>query len=190
MLIMPKIERLKPDGLLLFTPDRHSDVRGWFSETWREDFWQAAGVNIGFVQDNESFSHHQWTVRGLHFQEGSASQAKIVRVLRGRILDVAVDIRSGSPTFGQHAAVELGCEDGKQLLIPVGFAHGFCTLEPDTHVAYKVSQYYSPSSDRGIRWNDPQLGISWPVLESRAVLSEKDTSLPLFNELMRDLASE
>jgi dTDP-4-dehydrorhamnose 3,5-epimerase len=180
---MPVIDTLKIDGLALFTPDRHGDARGWFSETWRQDVWAAAGIGVDFVQDNESFSAAKGTLRGLHFQLDPVAQAKLVRVARGSILDVAVDIRPGSPTFGQHVAVELSSANGQQLFIPAGFAHGFCTLEADTHIAYKVSAYYSPAHDRGIRWNDPDLAIKWPVNEGEAILSEKDRWQKSFKEV-------
>ena len=175
---MPKLDPLALDGVFLFTPDRHGDARGWFSESWRRDIWQEAGVTTDFVQDNESFSQESGTVRGLHFQLAPMAQAKLVRVLAGRILDVAVDIRPGSKTFGKHVEVELGADDRKQLFIPTGFAHGFCTLQPNTQIAYKVSAYYSPAHDRGIRWNDPALGIAWPVRADQAILSDKDQKLP------------
>jgi len=181
---MPVIDALKIDGLMLFTPVRHGDARGWFSETWRQDVWAEAGIGVDFVQDNESFSAAKGTIRGLHFQLAPAAQAKLVRVVRGSILDVAVDIRPGSSTFGQHIAVELSAAEGQQLFIPAGFAHGFCTLEADTHIAYKVSAYYSPEHDRGIRWNDPDLAINWPVNEDEATLSEKDRGQKSLKEVL------
>ena len=181
---MPVIDALKIDGLMLFTPVRHGDARGWFSETWRQDVWAAAGIGVDFVQDNESFSAAKGTLRGLHFQLAPAAQGKLVRVVRGRILDVAVDIRPGSSTFGQHIAIEMSAAEGQQLFIPAGFAHGFCTHEADTHIAYKVSAYYSPEHDRGIRWNDPDLAINWPVNEGEAFLSEKDRGQKSLKEVL------
>ena len=181
---MPKIEKLAIEGPLLFLPDRHGDARGWFSEVWRKDLWAEAGVDVEFVQDNESFSREKGTVRGLHFQVEPAAQAKLVRVLSGRIWDVAVDIRPASATYGRHVAVELTSADRNQLFIPAGFAHGFCTLEADTQVSYKVSAYYSPAQDRGLRWNDPDLAIDWPVSEAAVILSDKDARLPFLSSLI------
>jgi dTDP-4-dehydrorhamnose 3,5-epimerase len=164
-------------------PNRHGDARGWFSETYRADKLAAAGIANDFVQDNQSFSAPAFTVRGLHFQTPPAAQAKLVRVLSGSILDVAVDLRRTSATFGRHVAVRLDAEGGEQLFVPAGFAHGFCTLEPDTMVAYKVDAYYSPENDRNLVWNDPDLGIAWPVDEAQAALSDKDRAAPRFAAL-------
>jgi dTDP-4-dehydrorhamnose 3,5-epimerase len=157
---------------------RFGDARGWFSETFRADALERAGITAPFVQDNQSFSAPEGTIRGLHFQIPPQPQAKLIRVLAGAILDVAVDIRPASPTYGRHVAVRLDAEGGEQLYIPHGFAHGFCTLTPDVMVAYKVDSYYSPAHDRGIRWNDPDLGIAWPFDEAQAVLSDKDSKAP------------
>jgi dTDP-4-dehydrorhamnose 3,5-epimerase len=181
--IMAKIDTFPLQGPLLFTPNRFEDSRGWFVETWRKDIWHDAGVDIDFVQGNESFSKEKRTIRGLHFQTGSAAQAKLVRVLRGRILDIAVDIRPGSPDYGKHVAVELSSENAKQIFIPAGFAHGFCTLEVDTHVHYMVSSYYEPKLESGIYWNDPAIGIDWPLKDVDAIISEKDNNLPLLGSL-------
>jgi dTDP-4-dehydrorhamnose 3,5-epimerase len=169
--------------LLLLHPKRHGDPRGWFSEVWRRDQWEVAGGKADFVQENQSFSRQQGTVRGLHFQRPPFAQAKLVRVVSGRVFDVAVDLKRSSPTFGQSVAVELTAEGGEQLFIPAGFAHGFCKLEPDTSVAYKVDAYYNAAHDRGVRWNDPTFNIAWPVNEQDAALSEKDKILPLFADL-------
>ena len=177
-----QFEPLALSGLLLLHPTRHGDARGWFSEVWRRDRWEAAGVKADFVQDNQSLSAQRGTVRGLHFQLPPFAQAKLVRCVAGRVLDVAVDIRRSSPTFGQAVAVELTAEGGEQLFIPAGFAHGFCTLEPNTSLAYKVDAYYSAAHDRGILWNDPALGIDWPVGEAEALLSEKDRKQPLLSD--------
>jgi dTDP-4-dehydrorhamnose 3,5-epimerase len=144
-----------------------------------------AGVTAEFVQDNHSCSVQPGTVRGLHFQIAPSAQGKLVRVLRGSILDVALDVRRGSPTYGRHVAVTLSAENGKQLWVPAGLAHGFCTIEPNTEVLYKVTDYYSPQTERGLLWNDPELGIDWPA-EAGAVLSDKDKVLPRFAEC-RDL---
>ncbi|GJD36149.1 dTDP-4-dehydrorhamnose 3,5-epimerase [Methylobacterium aerolatum] len=163
-------------------PKRFGDARGWFSETFRADALERAGIATVFVQDNQSFSAPQGTIRGLHFQIPPQPQAKLIRVLQGAILDVAVDIRPESPTYRRHVAVRLDAEGGEQLLIPHGFAHGFCTLTPDVMVAYKVDSYYSPAHDRGIRWNDPDLAIAWPVTEAQAVLSDKDRNAPCLKD--------
>ncbi|HEX6986673.1 MAG TPA: dTDP-4-dehydrorhamnose 3,5-epimerase, partial [Planctomycetaceae bacterium] len=143
-----------PD-VLIITPVRHGDARGFLSETYNKRRFATLGIGIDFVQDNHSFSAAQGTVRGLHFQVPPFAQAKLVRVLRGAIYDVAVDLRASSPTFGRSVGVVLSAEDWNQLLIPVGFAHGFCTLTPDTDILYKVSQHYSPEHDKGVLWNDP-----------------------------------
>lgn len=162
-------------------PKRFGDDRGWFSETFRADALAAGGIADAFVQDNQSFSAQAGTVRGLHFQLAPAAQAKLVRVLSGAILDVAVDLRAGSPSYGRHVALRLDAAGGEQLYVPAGFAHGFCTLEPDTMIAYKVSAYYSAAHDRNLLWNDPDLAIAWPVGETGAVLSDKDRAAPAFS---------
>lgn len=168
-------------GIKLITPKAFSDSRGVFCETYnRERFFQN-GIALEFVQDNQSSSVQKGTVRGLHFQSHPAAQDKLVRVLRGRILDVAVDLRRSSPTYGKWVAEELSAENGKQMLVPVGFAHGFCSLEADSQVFYKVTRHYSPSHDLGIAWNDPDLSIDWPT--ENAVLSDKDARLPAFKSL-------
>jgi dTDP-4-dehydrorhamnose 3,5-epimerase len=160
-----------------------ADPRGYFVETYNRKAFAAAGIADEFVQDNLSLSTEVGTIRGLHFQSAPFAQAKIVRVGRGRILDVAVDLRRSSPTFGRHVAVELSAENGLQLLVPVGFAHGFCTLTPNTEVSYKVTAHYSAVHDHGLAWDDPALGINWPVEPSRAILSDKDTRHPRLSEL-------
>lgn len=164
-------------------PVRHRDQRGFFSEIFRENVLREAGISCPFVQENHSLSVDRGVVRGLHFQIPPAAQAKLVRAAAGSLLDVAVDIRRGSPTYGKHVAVVLSASEGNQLFIPVGFAHGFCTLEPDTELVYKVSNYYSSEHDRGIAWNDPALGIDWPVADADAVLSDKDRRQPLLADL-------
>lgn len=165
--------------LLIITPKKHGDDRGFFSETFNAQALHEAGFDRQFVQDNQSLSKQKGVLRGLHFQTPPYGQDKLVRVLRGSILDVAVDLRKGSPTYGQHFAIELSATNWKQLLVPVGFAHAFCTLEPDTEVAYKVTNYYAPQSDAGLIWNDPDLAIKWPFA-TEPVLSEKDAVLPAF----------
>lgn len=176
------VQPLKIAGLLRIEPKKFADHRGFFSETFRESVLAEAGFSARFVQDNHSLSATAGTLRGLHFQKPPHAQAKLIRVLRGRILDVAVDIRSGSPDFGRHVAVELSAESGHQLLVPEGFAHGFVTLEPDTEVFYKVTAYYSPESDSGIFWNDPDLAINWQW-SGAPVISAKDAILPRFSDL-------
>jgi len=168
--------------LLVLEPEKFGDDRGWFCESYSRERLAAAGFDRAFVQDNQSFSRRAGVVRGLHFQIPPHAQDKLVSVLRGRICDVAVDIRRGSPTYGQYAAYELSAENGRQLLVPVGFAHGFCTLAPDTQVFYKVSDYYRPDCERGLRWNDPELNIDWPVSEKLATLSDRDRQLPWLSE--------
>lgn len=166
----------------ILIPCRFADRRGHFCETWNRDRLAEAGISIDFCQDNLSFSRPVGTVRGLHFQTPPFAQDKLISVLSGRILDVAVDLRDGAPTYGQHIVEELTAEGGEQLLIPKGFAHGFCTLEPDTTVFYKVSAPYAPAHDAGLLWNDPDLAIRWPVDATQAVLSEKDQHLPGFGD--------
>lgn len=178
-----KFERFAIDGLLLITPNRIGDARGFFVETFRADKFEAEAGPFRFVQDNHSFSAPRGTVRGLHYQKAPHAQGKLVRVLRGAILDVAVDIRKGSPTFGQHVAVELSEENGQQLWVPPGFLHGFCTLTENTEVVYKVTDFYAPACDAGVRWNDPALAIPWPVSEVEASLSAKDRAAPLFADV-------
>jgi dTDP-4-dehydrorhamnose 3,5-epimerase len=171
-----------PDVKVLL-PKAFGDARGTFSETWNAARFADHGIKLNFVQDNQSWSAPAGTVRGLHFQSAPRAQDKLVRVLRGRILDVAVDLRRASPTYGKWVAEELSAQNRKQLLVPVGFAHGFCTLEPDTEVLYKVTDFYSPANDLGIAWDDPDLAISWPVRKDEAVLSDKDTRQPAFKSL-------
>ncbi len=167
----------------VIVPARYGDERGFLSETYERGAFAAAGLDIEFVQENHSFSARPGTVRGLHFQLPPRAQAKLVRVSRGAVLDVAVDLRVDSPTFGKHVAVELSAANWKQLYVPVGFAHGFCTLEPDTEVIYKLSDVYAPELERGLLWNDPALGIEWPVSEAEAFLSPKDRAQPRLAEL-------
>jgi dTDP-4-dehydrorhamnose 3,5-epimerase len=170
-----------PDVKLLRTRRFH-DARGFFTETFSRRALAACGIDGDFVQDNHSFSGPRGVVRGLHFQIPPFAQDKLVRVVRGAILDIAVDLRVGSPFYGRHVAQEIREEDSTQLYIPAGFAHGFCTLVPETEVLYKVSAYYSPQHDRGIRWNDPRLGIDWPIGADAAIVSDKDRALPLLAE--------
>ena len=165
-------------GLHLVEPKKFGDHRGFFSETYNRQRLTEAGFAAEFVQDNHSLSGETGVVRGLHFQSPPFAQAKLVRVVRGAILDVAVDIRRGSPTFGDHAAVELSAANWRQLLVPAGFAHGFVTLEPDTEVVYKVTAYYAPEHDHGILWSDPDIGVDWSAAPGAPVLSDKDRVAP------------
>ena len=158
----------------ILSPKKFGDHRGFFSEVYSVKALEAVGINTSFVQDNHSLSVEKGVLRGLHYQVAPMAQDKLVRVVRGSILDVAVDIRRGSPTFGKHVRAVLSAENWQQIFVPTGFAHGFVTLEPNTEVLYKVSTYYSPSHERGIRWNDPKLGIDWGIDESKAVLSNRD----------------
>lgn len=167
-------------GPVLFVPNRHRDPRGIFAETFRADEFRDAIGDVDLVQENQSISHPINTVRGLHYQAEPHAQGKLMRVVQGAVLDVAVDIRPHSPTFGRHIKIELSAENWYQLWIPPGFAHGFKTLRPDTHVIYKVSDYYSPSHDHGIAWKDPDLGIDWELYGQQAVLSDKDRQQPRF----------
>jgi dTDP-4-dehydrorhamnose 3,5-epimerase len=165
-------------GVRILIPTRHRDARGFFSEIYREDMLAAHGIAVRFVQDNHSLSRMPGTVRGLHFQISPFAQAKLVRVTAGAIFDVAVDLRHGSPSLGQHVAMRLSAAEWNQMFIPEGFAHGFCTLEPNTEVVYKVNRPYSAAHDRGLYWNDPTLAIPWPVAEAEALLSERDRQHP------------
>jgi dTDP-4-dehydrorhamnose 3,5-epimerase len=173
-----KIERLNLPDVLLITPAKFADSRGFFSETWNAEKLAAQDFAERFVQDNQSLSTQVGTIRGLHCQIGANVQGKLVRVVQGAIWDVAVDIRRGSPTYGQYAAAVLSGENGQQLWVPRGFLHGFCTLEPDTSVIYKVTAPYDRAAERGVIWNDPTLALPWPVDPEKALLSEKDKILP------------
>jgi dTDP-4-dehydrorhamnose 3,5-epimerase len=175
-----QIEKLKIPSVLLVKPTKFLDRRGYFSEIYNLKAFAAAGIDCTFVQDNHSFSVLKGTVRGLHFQTPPEPQAKLVQVLRGAIFDVAVDLRRGSPTYGRWCSALLTAERGEQMFVPRGFAHGMCTVEPDTAVAYKVDGFYAPLCDAGLRWNDPDLSIEWPVEKQDVVMSEKDTALPFF----------
>ena len=167
-----KIEKTPLSGVLVIVPARHGDHRGFFSESWNRQRMFDHGVDIDFVQDNHSLSAQVGTVRGLHFQSPPHAQDKLVRCGRGRLFDVVVDVRNGSPTYGQWAGEELSFENGKQLLVPKGFLHGFMTLEPDTEIIYKCSDYYAPECDGAVRWDS--CGIDWPIDVAAPVLSEKD----------------
>jgi len=178
------VRTTKLEGLLVLTPRRFADARGYFVEVFNQQAFRAAGIEPLFVQDNQSCSLKRGTVRGLHFQNPLFTQAKLVRVVRGSVYDVAVDLRAGSPTYGEWIAERLSAENGAQIYLPHGFAHGFCTLEENTELAYKVDAYYAPASDDGIVWNDPTLNIPWPVALDAAILSDKDQKLRPFAEFV------
>jgi len=171
------------EAIKLLRPQIHRDNRGFFSETYNRANLAAVGLDLEFVQDNHSFSEKPGVIRGLHFQIPPFAQDKLVRVIRGSVLDVAVDMRSKSPTYGKHVARVISAAEWNQIFVPIGFAHGFCTLEPNTEVIYKVTNYYSLSHDRGLLWNDPDLGIVWPIEEAEAILSDKDKKLPRLSQL-------
>jgi dTDP-4-dehydrorhamnose 3,5-epimerase len=179
---MTSITPLALPEILLITPKRHGDARGWFAETWSRRAMADAGIHADFVQDNQAFSARKGTVRGLHFQAAPHPQAKLVRVLKGAIYDVAVDIRPGSPTYGRWAGAELTAEGGEQLFVPRGFAHGYCTLRDDTELFYKVDGLYAPQAEGGLLWNDPDLGIAWPITDD-VVLNDRDRTLPRLKDL-------
>ncbi|WP_165222136.1 dTDP-4-dehydrorhamnose 3,5-epimerase [Affinirhizobium pseudoryzae] len=178
-----KFDSLSIPDVILITPKKFGDNRGYFMETFRENLFQEQAGPVHFVQDNRSFSAEVRTVRGLHFQLPPKAQGKLVSCTAGALLDVAVDIRQGSPTFGQYVSAELTAENGEQLWVPAGFAHGFCTLVPDTIISYKVTDYYSPEHDRGLLWSDPAIGIDWPVSGDAVVLSDKDRRQPTLADL-------
>jgi dTDP-4-dehydrorhamnose 3,5-epimerase len=162
----------------LLETKRFGDSRGWFAETYSEAKLAREGINCRFVQDNQSRSTFTGTIRGIHFQRPPHAQAKLVRCLRGAVMDYAVDLRRGSPTYGRHVAAELSEDNGRQLFIPVGFGHAFVTLTPDAEIAYKVSDIYALDCDGGVIWNDPTIAIDWPLPTSGPVLSDKDAALP------------
>jgi dTDP-4-dehydrorhamnose 3,5-epimerase len=177
------VEATSIPDVKIITPKKFGDHRGFFSEVYNRQAFAEAGINLDFVQDNHSLSAQVGTLRGLHFQSAPFAQDKLVRVPRGRILDVAVDIRRSSPSFGRHVAVELSAENWRQLLVPIGFAHAFVTLEPDTEVIYKVTNYYSAANDLGLAWDDPDIAITWPLPPGGAVLSDKDRKHPRLRDL-------
>lgn len=168
--------------LIHLSPYRHNDKRGFFAETYSCRKYAELGIDVEFVQENHSLSRKVGTLRGLHYQAPPHAQAKLVRCIRGAIFDVAVDIRRGSPTYGQWEGYELTAENGHQLYIPVGFAHGFVTLEPDSEIVYKCSDYYAPETEGSMLWNDADIGIDWPI-GSDPILSDKDAAAPLLSDL-------
>jgi dTDP-4-dehydrorhamnose 3,5-epimerase len=178
-----KIESFSIAGPLLLTPKKFEDERGFFSETYNARAVQAALGEFDFVQDNHSLSKVPGTIRGLHFQTPPSAQGKLIRALRGAVFDVAVDIRHGSPSFGKFVSVTLSAENWQMLWVPPGFAHGFCALETDTEILYKVTDFYSAADDRGVAWDDPDLAIPWPLSSQEPVLSDKDRRHPRLNDL-------
>lgn len=179
----PEFTPLGLEGVFEIRPARHLDQRGFFSEVWREDWQKKIGLSTHFLQDNHSYSKSRGVLRGLHFQRPPAAQDKLVRVARGSIFDVALDIRRGSPTFGKWAGVILSSSQWNQLFIPKGFAHGFVTLEDDTEVLYKVTALYSPEHDSAVRFDDPAVGINWPIDVGTLTVSRRDRSAPLLSEI-------
>ncbi len=178
-----QFERLTTPEIVKITPARFGDNRGYFSEVFKDQWFRETIADVGFVQDNQSLSATAGTVRGLHFQLAPFAQGKLVRCIAGAIFDVAVDIRVGSPTYGKWVGAELSADNGAQLWIPAGFAHGFATLVPDTIIHYKVTAPYSAASDRGLLWNDPAIGIDWPVAMDAVILSDKDARQPTLADL-------
>ena len=177
-----QIEETAIEGVLIITPARFGDHRGFFSESWNRRTLAEHGITLDFVQDNHSLSREAGTVRGLHFQAPPHAQAKLVRCGRGVLFDVAVDIRKGSPTYGQWVGVELSAENGRQLLIPEGFLHGFVTRAPDTEILYKCTDYYAPECDGAVRFDDPDIGIDWGIDPDNAILSQKDAAAPALRD--------
>ncbi len=177
------IEELNIPEVKLLTPKKFADSRGYFSENYNYRMLQTFGIDIVFVQDNQVYSARKLTLRGLHFQAPPFAQDKLLRAVRGSVLDVAVDIRKGSPTYGRHVSAVIAAEAGTQILVPIGFAHGCLTLEPDTEVLYKVSNYYMPAHDLGLLWNDTELGIDWQAAPLDVILSDKDKKQPLFRDI-------
>ncbi len=179
---MTSITPLAIPDILLITPRRHGDARGWFMETWSQKAFADAGLTVDFVQDNQAFSARKGTIRGLHFQQAPHAQAKLVRAIRGAIFDVAVDLRDGSPTYGQWVGATLTAEGGEQLFVPRGFAHGYCTVTDDCEIAYKVDGQYAPQTEGALLWNDPDVGIAWP-LDGEPTLSGKDEVAPRLKDM-------
>ena len=178
-----KVEALAIADVKLITPPRFADPRGYFSETWNQGRFAEAGIPGPFIQDNHAVSNTAGVVRGLHCQIGTNAQGKLVRCVKGTIFDVAVDVRHGSATFGQWVGAEIGAENGTQIWVPAGFLHAYCTLSEETEVIYKVTGAYDKAAERGVIWNDPDIGIAWPVPAEQAMLSDKDKVLPRLRDL-------
>ena len=187
---MLDIEKTALSGVLLITPRRFGDPRGFFSESWNKARMAEHGLNFDFVQDNHSLSAQVGTVRGLHFQSPPHAQDKLVRCGRGALFDVAVDIRTGSPTYGKWVGYELSAKNGRQLLVPAGFLHGFVTRKPDTEICYKCTDYYAPECDGAVRFDDPAIGIDWGMGDTAALLSDKDAVAPMLSELKNSFTYE
>ena len=178
-----KTRALAIAGVKLITPPRFRDERGFFSETWKQGAFAEAGIPGPFLQDNHAVSTGIGVLRGLHCQVGPNAQGKLVRCIKGAIFDVAVDVRQGSPTFGRYVGAEISAENGTQIWVPVGFLHAYCTLTVDTEVIYKVTGAYDKAAERGVIWNDPDIGIDWPVPADQVILSDKDKVLPRLRDL-------
>ena len=185
-----EIVKTELPGVVMLTPRRFGDARGFFSEVYNRDAYAGLGIDVEFVQDNHSLSREVGVVRGLHFQSPPHAQAKLVRVGAGRVLDVAVDIRRGSPTYGRWVGVELSAEAGNQLYIPVGFLHGFAVLEPNSELLYKCSDFYAPDCDGAVRFDDPDIGIDWGIDPKAAILSDKDAKAPLLKDFVSPFVYE
>jgi dTDP-4-dehydrorhamnose 3,5-epimerase len=183
-------ERLSIPDVILIRVRQFFDSRGRFFETYREADFAELGIECQFVQDNQAVSTQLGTIRGLHFQSPPHAQAKLVRVLRGAVYDAAVDLRSDSPTYGKWCGARLTADGGEQIFVPRGFAHGYCTLEPDTVVAYKVDGYYAPPSEAGLIWNDPEIGIDWTIPALSVLVSDKDRKLPSLHTFVTPFVSE
>jgi len=179
-----EVRSLDIPDVKIISPIKHGDARGFFSETYSKKDFAEAGIHLDFVQDNHSTSARVGTLRGFHYQGPPFAQDKLVRVVSGRILDVAVDLRRASPTFGKWVAAEISTENWNQILVPIGFAHAICTLEPNTQLIYKVTNYYSPQHDFGIRWNDKDIGVKWPFTDEQLKMSDKDRKQPLFKDVV------
>ena len=179
-----EVRSLDIPDVKIISPIKHGDARGFFSETYSKKDFAEAGIHLDFVQDNHSTSARAGTLRGFHYQGPPFAQDKLVRVVSGRILDVAVDLRRASPTFGKWVAAEISAEKWNQILVPIGFAHAICTLEPNTQLIYKVTNYYSPQHDFGIRWNDKDIGVKWPFTDEQLIMSDKDRKQPLFKDVV------
>jgi dTDP-4-dehydrorhamnose 3,5-epimerase len=176
-------QRFAISDLVLIAPVKNSDSRGFFSEVYRHDLLATEGISLQFVQDNHVYSQERGVLRGLHFQAPPHAQGKLVRCIRGAILDIAVDIRVGSPTYGQHVAVELSARNWQQLWVPPGFAHGYLTLQDDCEVIYKVTNYWNAISERGVAWDDPSLAIDWSIARSQLTIADKDQKNPPLSEI-------
>jgi len=184
------VEKTALDGVLVVTPKRFGDLRGFFSETWNQSLFAEKGIDVPFVQENHSLSRSAGTIRGLHCQAPPRAQAKLIRVVRGRVVDVAVDVRRGSPSYGKWVSVELSAENGKQLFVPVGFLHGFATLDADTEVLYKCSDFYAPECEASVRFDDQEIGIDWGVEPGKVVLSDKDARAQTFKDFLSPFVFE